>query len=98
MIKATLKEQYCIKNGWEKVRGYKVNVQIGDDDFDYYFVDDADVKLCYYWRDKEGDNEQGYEHDEIDDLIEYIDDYKDEGEELFNDFVKNCKLKKRQNG
>lgn len=78
-----LKEEYVKMYGWEKVEGYRLDMESLNSDYEIYFTpkEDGFVTPCFYWADKEGIDESAY--DDIDELIEYIEENEEVSFEAF---------------
>lgn len=84
-----IKEKYCKENGWNKQKGYRIEMNKGfGEDYDYFFIEKEFVSECEYWIDNIGNQEVAFDNEDIDELIEHIDDYKEEDETIFEQYLK----------
>jgi hypothetical protein len=95
MNELDIKELFCNAHGWEKVvDGFRIDVEGIDSDNQFLFVDkelyEDMIRPSIFWRDKEGNIEHVYEHDEIDDLVEEIID-NSEDEDIYVKFKEKYK-------
>lgn len=78
MTKPTLKEEFCVLHGWEKINGIKFDLTGLDDDWDYAYFSKEDFKnnkeKCIFWQ-LVDELENIYE--DIDEVVDYIEDHMD---------------------
>lgn len=85
MNELELKEKYCKLKGFEKAKGYRVDTDVVSQDYSYAFLQEPYVLPCEFWHNNK-DTDDDFATDDIDELIEHIEDWEDDDNELFNAF------------